>query len=962
LFPFLFFRPFKFIWFFRTCKSLPRDFDKKVLICPKNHSPIFHQQQQPKLPTASKLKKNLMDLEKNFDWHHLETGKVAQILEVNTKSGLTAAETDRRREIHGRNVLTQKKQQSALLRFLLQFHQPLIYMLIGATAVTVALDEYVDAAVIFAVVLVNAIIGYIQETRALAAIDALSKSMTTTSTVIREGRKKRIDAVDLVPGDVVLVQSGDKFPADVRIFEQRDLKADESALTGESVAVEKKTEPVPKDNVLGDRFCMGYSSTNVTYGLGKGVVVATGDRTEVGKIQQSIAGAEDLDTPLTLKIKSFSHLLLWVIIGLAVVLMLVGLWRGESFAEIFMVAVALAVGAIPEGLPVAVTIMLALGVSKMAKRKAIIRKLVAVETLGSTNVICSDKTGTLTENQMTVQKIYAGERLFEVSGLGYQPSGNIMFEGKEIDPSQFPALADCLRAGMLCNDSAVIEKNGGWEVEGDPTEGALLVTAQKAGLQKEALEQSFPRLSTIPFESEHQYMATLNGESPPTIYLKGAAEAILERCSKMLDREGKLVNLDQDQLLREVENMAAQGLRVLGFAKVETDQNKEQIEHRDIQTGMVFLGFQGMIDPPRKEAIDAVALCLKAGIAVKMITGDHAVTAAAIAENIGLEGKRENNKLLALTGKELKQLDDEQFAEAANSISVFARVSPDQKLRLVKALQEKGNIVAMTGDGVNDGPALKQANIGVAMGITGTDVAKDASDMVLTDDNFSSIEGAVEEGRGVFDNLTKFIVWTLPTNLGEGLVILAAVVLGSQLPILPVQLLWINMTTAVLLGLMLAFEPKEPGIMDRPPRPTKLPILTTDLVMRTLLVGFLMMVAAFGLYLYEVKVLHHSSSYGQTVATSVFVFMEAAYLINCRSTVKPLKHIGYFSNPWIYFGIGAMTFFQILFIYTPVMNTLFHSSPIGLETWFRILGAALALFVIVSIEKGIRYRFQKKSN
>ncbi|MEX2512483.1 MAG: cation-transporting P-type ATPase [Cyclobacteriaceae bacterium] len=903
---------------------------------------------------------DFIHLENNHSWHDLHADKVAALLEVSIKIGLNASEVEKRRSVYGKNILTQKKQQSALMRFLLQFHQPLIYLLLGATAVTLVLEEHIDASVIFGVVLINAIIGYIQETRALQAINALSKSMTSRSTVLRDGKKKQINAIYLVPGDIVLVQSGDKFPADLRIFEERDLKVDESALTGESVAVEKNTVPIPKDNVLGDRFCMGFSSTNVTYGQGRGIVVAIGDQTEVGKIQQSIASAQDLDTPLTLKIKSFSHLLLWVIIGLAAILMLVGLWRGEKFEEIFMVAVALAVGAIPEGLPVAVTIMLALGVSKMAKRKAIIRKLVAVETLGSTNVICSDKTGTLTENQMTVQKIYAGEQLFEVTGLGYQPSGEIVYEGKKIDPSHFPALAHSLRAGMLCNDSAVTEKNGAWEVEGDPTEGALLVAAHKAGYQKEDLEQSFPRLSTIPFESEQQYMATLNGGKNPTIYLKGAAEAVLERCTHQLDKEGKLVPLDQDALLDRVEIMAVQGLRILGFAMLETDQNMQYIDHNDILTDLVFLGFQGMIDPPREEAIEAVALCLKAGITVKMITGDHAVTAAAIAEQIGLQGKRENGKLLSITGKQLQKLDEEQFAEVASEVSVFARVSPDQKLRLVKALQEQGNIVAMTGDGVNDGPALKQANIGVAMGITGTDVAKDASDMVLTDDNFSSIEGAVEEGRGVFDNLTKFIVWTLPTNLGEGLVILAAVVLGAQLPILPVQLLWINMTTAILLGLMLAFEPKEPGIMDRPPRPTSLPLLTTDLVMRTLLVGFLMMIAAFGLYLYEVKVLQHSPSYGQTVATTVFVFLEAAYLITCRSTVRPLKEIGYFTNPWVYYGIGTMTFFQLLFIYTPVMNSMFNTSPIRLETWYRILGTALVLFVVVSIEKGIRYRYHKK--
>jgi len=899
-------------------------------------------------------------MKQEYDWHNIKASEVAKILGVSTETGLSSAEVEVKTEKYGKNILTKKKRESAFVRFLLQFHQPLIYILLAATVVTFFLDEYVDSAVIFGVVLINAIIGYIQETKALKAIDALEGSLASKSAVIRNGKKQVIDAIDIVPGDVVLLRSGDKFPADIRLFELRDMQVDESALTGESVPVQKHIDPVASDNVLGDRFCMGFSSTNVTYGQGRGIVVATGDYTEVGKIQKSIAGAQDLETPLTLKIKSFSQLLLWVIIGLSLILILVGLVRGESFGEIFMVAVALAVGAIPEGLPVAVTIMLALGVSKMAKRKAIIRKLVAVETLGSTNVICSDKTGTLTENQMTVQKVFAGGKYFDVTGLGYKPEGTIELDGKPVDLKLHKSLSLCLKAGLLCNDSGLKEKNGAWMIEGEPTEGALLVSGLKAGFKIEELENSLPRLSSIPFESEYQYMATLHGGDQHIIFMKGASEAILERCSEMYDEKGELIPLDKNKILEKVEELAAQGLRVLGFAMKIPSMELERVDHEDTGSEMIFLGVQGMIDPPRKEAIEAVALCQKAGIDVKMITGDHAITAASIADQIGLQGQRENGMLKALNGKELQLLENGEFADAAESVAVFARVSPDQKLRLVKALQGRGKIVAMTGDGVNDGPALKQANIGVAMGITGTDVAKDASDMVLTDDNFSSIEGAVEEGRSVFDNLTKFIVWTLPTNLGEGLVVLAAVVIGYQLPILPVQLLWINMTTAILLGLMLAFEPKEPGIMDRPPRPAEQPILTFDLIMRTLLVGTLIMIAAFGLYIYEVDYLNQSHSYGQTVATSVFIFMEAAYLFNCRSTVRPLEEIGFFTNKWIFFGIAAMTFFQLLYIYTPVMNTLFNSSPLQMDTWWRIIAVSVALFVIVTIEKRIRFYLSKR--
>lgn len=902
------------------------------------------------------LKGNAMKTNARYDWHSVESEEVARLLKVSPEIGLDDKEVSRRLDEWGPNVMTPKAKQNALLRFLLQFHQPLIYILLAATVVTLFLEEYVDAAVIFAVVFINAIIGFVQESKAMSAIEALSKSMTARAQVLRAGSKTVIDARELVPGDVVLVQAGDKFPADLRLVQQRDLRVDESALTGESVAVEKNTRPVPKEQMLGDQLCMGFASTVVTYGQGKGVVVATGDQTEVGKIQQSISRAEELETPLTQKIKEFSHLLLWVILGLSSLVLVIGFLRGEPLGETFMVAVALAVGAIPEGLPVAVTIMLALGVSKMAKRRAIIRKLVAVETLGSTNVICSDKTGTLTENQMTVQQLYAGGHFYRFSGLGYQPVGDVSERRNAGKAPSGKALEFCLKAGMLCNDSALKEKDGQWMVEGDPTEGALLVAAGKWGLDRRQLEQDYPRADSIPFESEYQYMATLHHTSPPLIFMKGSVEALLPRCKGMLDAKGGVQPLSKEAVLEVVDGMAGEGLRVLAFAMAEAPAGKTGIDHEDTKEGLVFLGLQGMIDPPRQEAMEAVKLCQQAGIDVKMITGDHALTASTIAGQIGLRGKRENGKLMTVSGQQLQKFADKQLQDAALSMAVFARVSPDQKLRLVKSLQRQGKVVAMTGDGVNDGPALKQANIGIAMGITGTDVAKEAADMVLTDDNFSSIEGAVEEGRGVFDNLTKFIVWTLPTNLGEGLIILAAIVLGTQLPIQPLQILWINMTTAVLLGLMLAFEPKEPGIMGRPPRPSEEPILNFKLIMRTLLVGFLLLVSAFGLFLYEREQLGASLAEAQTVATTVFVVLEAVYLINCRSLVRPLQEIGYFSNPWIYVGIVAMLLLQAFFIYVPFMNTLFHSSPISLDSWLRILGAGLGLFIIVSAEKYIRYR------
>ncbi|SIT83888.1 cation-transporting P-type ATPase [Pontibacter indicus] len=893
------------------------------------------------------------------DWHSLEAQEALELLQVDQKKGLTNEEAGRRQEAYGRNVMTPKKQQSALVLFLLQFHQPLIYILLVAALVSVLLGEYIDASVIFGVVLINSIIGYIQESKALAAIDALSKSMSAKATVLREGRKQQIDASELVPGDIVLLQSGDKFPADVRLVQARDLKVDESALTGESVAVEKHPDPVAADEMLGDRFSMGFASTVVTYGQATGLVVATGDKTEVGKIQESISGAQDLDTPLTIKIKEFSRLLLWVILALSAAVFLVEYLRGADPADTFMLAVALAVGAIPEGLPVAVTIMLALGVSKMAKRRAIIRRLVAVETLGSTNVICSDKTGTLTENQMTVQQILAGGETYTVTGLGYRPEGKIQQQETQTDLSSNQALAQCLKAGALCNDSALKEKDGQWLIEGDPTEGALEVAARKAGLERRNLEEAQPRQDTIPFESEYQYMATLHAGERPVIYLKGSVEAVLDRSNKALLPNGELGELDKAHIEKQVEQMAGAGLRVLAFAMLDSAEGQTQIDHEHTKSDLVFLGLQGMIDPPRKEAMEAVALCQRAGIDVKMITGDHAVTAAAIASQIGLQGRQENGQLVAVTGKQLQQIGDQELPDLVEKTAVFARVAPEQKLRLVKALQSRDRVVAMTGDGVNDGPALKQANIGIAMGITGTDVAKDASDMVLTDDNFSSIEGAVEEGRGVFDNLTKFIVWTLPTNLGEALVVLLAVALSSQLPIKPVQLLWINMTTSVLLGLTLVFEPKEPGIMDRPPRASNQPLLTPKLIMRTLLVGVLMLIAAYGLFLYE---LNQSATLveAQTVVTTVFVVVESYYLLNCRSLVRPVGQIGWFSNMWVYYGIGIMFLAQALFIYTPFMNMLFGSSPLDAMQVLRIFGAGAVVFTIVSVEKQIRFRLGNK--
>jgi Ca2+-transporting ATPase len=885
-------------------------------------------------------------------WHHLPADEILDLLESDREKGLDVFEVEHRQKQFGPNVITPKKGRGPLLRFLLQFHQPLIYILMAAGVITAFLQEWVDSGVIFGVVLVNAVIGFIQESKAVKAIEALARLMTAEATVLRAGERLRISASEVVPGDIVFLQSGDKAPADMRLIHTRELQIDESALTGESVPVGKRTDPLAHDILLADRQNMAYASTLVTYGQGIGVVVATGDNTEVGRISQLISTAAEMETPLTRKIAHFSHILLYTILALAALTFVAGFVRGEPAVDMFMAAVALAVGAIPEGLPAAMTITLAIGVSRMAHRRAIIRKLPAVETLGSTTVICSDKTGTLTENEMTVQEIMAGGEQFVVSGSGYTPSGKILQNGNQVDIAGLTALSECLRAGLLCNDSTLIEEDSRWQVHGDPTEGALIVSAIKGGLSADTEQKRIPRIDAIPFESQHQYMATLHdkgADKPRIVYVKGSAESVLERCDSLLDSEGQTIALEKDRILKGIESMATRGLRVIAFARGELMQGTNALHHADISSGLTFLGLQGMIDPPRAEAIEAVKKCYTAGIHVKMITGDHAMTASAIARQIGL-----NTNGNTVTGKEMSQLSDREMIDVAGRTAVFARVTPEQKLRLVEALQVKGNVVAMTGDGVNDAPALKQADIGVAMGIAGTEVAKEAAAMVLTDDNFASIEAAVEEGRGVFDNLTKFIVWTLPTNLGEGLVILVAIFAGVTLPILPVQILWINMTTAVLLGLMLAFEPKEPGIMMRPPRNPKTPILTRELIGRIFIVGSLMLAGAFGLFQWELM-RGATATEARTVAVNVFVMVELFYLFNCRSLKKSMFHIGIFSNPWVWGGVATMLFLQILYTYLPAMNWMFHSAPIGLDAWGRILAVSVIAFFVVGFEKWLRH-------
>ncbi|EXI91966.1 MAG: putative cation-transporting ATPase F [Candidatus Accumulibacter sp. BA-94] len=877
-------------------------------------------------------------------WHSLPADEAAARLTASFEQGLDDAEVACRRSQHGENRLTPAPSRGPLVRFALQFVQPLVLVLVLAGLVTAVLGEWVDAAVIFGVTLVNAVIGFIQEGRAASALAALARSVISEVTVLRGGCKQRLSSTELVPGDVVLLAAGDRVPADLRLFRAKDLQAIEAALTGESTAVAKGGEALPAGTLLAERCNMAYAGTVMISGQGAGVVVATGDHTETGRISRLIAETPDLTTPLTRRMAIFSNWLLLAIGLLAGLTFTVGMWRGESAFAMFMAAVALAVGAIPEGLPAAMTITLAIGVSRMARRRAIIRKLPAVETLGSTTVICSDKTGTLTENQMTVREIYAGGVRTAVSGSGYSPTGMIG-DGGDVAG----ALRECLLAGALCNDAGLSRSNRHWEIVGDPTEGALLVVARKAGLDERTLQKLFPRLDEIPFDSARQYMATLHDiDGARVAYFKGALEQLLSRSLSMLDRNGRSVSLRREQIEGAAATMAAAGLRVLAVARLAA-ASESSLTPTSADAGLEFVGLMGMVDPPRPKAIAAVRTCHAAGITVKMITGDHATTALSIARQMGIAKSGET----AISGRELAALGDESLREVVRRINVFARVEPAQKLRLVRALQANGEVVAMTGDGVNDAPALKQADIGIAMGLGGTEVAKDAAEMVLTDDDFAAIEAAVEEGRGVYDNLVKFITWTLPTNFGEGLVIVAAILAGATLPITPLQILWINMTTAVFLGLMLAFEPIEHAVMRRPPRPPGTPILDAALVWRIVLVSLLLLAGSFGLFLRELAQ-GHSLAEARTVAVNVFVVVEGMYLFNCRSLKLSALRLGLFSNPAIWYGIAVMALLQAGLTYLPLMNRLFATAPIGWREWLEIGAVGVVAYFVVGVEKRLR--------
>jgi P-type Ca2+ transporter type 2C len=887
-------------------------------------------------------------------WYNLSPDQSLQKLSAE-KGGLTEEEAQQRLEKYGRNKLPEEKQKSALMRFLMQFHNVLIYVLIAAAVVTALLDHWIDTWVIAAVVLVNAIIGFIQEGKAEKALEGIRKMLSLHATVLRNGERKDIDAEELVPGDVVLLQSGDKIPADLRLIRNRNFRVEESALTGESVAVEKTTDPVEGDAVPGDQTNMAFSGTSVVYGRATGVVVETGVNTELGKINRMMSDVEELSTPLLRQIDQFGKALSVVILGLTALFFAIGyFFRDYTIDELFMAVISLAVAAIPEGLPAIMTITLAVGVQAMAGRNAIIRRLPSVETLGSVSVICSDKTGTLTKNEMTATSVCTAENTYHAEGTGYAPEGDLLLDDRPVSPDDHSTLQLLLRAVRACNDASLKQEDGRWVIDGDPTEGALVTLAHKGGFGDFNPE----RIDHIPFESDHKYMATLNElDGERILFMKGAPERLLELCDTELTDSGEQ-DLRSDFWEEKIEQQAAGGRRLIAAAYRKTGEEIREIDHEDVESGLIFLGLVGMIDPPRPEAIESIKTCKEAGIRVKMITGDHVITARAIGEELGIgDGKK------AISGQELETMSDDELKEAASEYDVFARTSPEHKLRLVKALQAKGKICAMTGDGVNDAPALKRADVGIAMGIKGTEVTKDASEMVLADDNFASIANAVEEGRTIYDNLRKAILFILPTNGAESMVIMAAVLMGLALPITPVQILWVNMVTAVTLALALSFEPTEPGVMKRPPRDPKAGILGGYFLWRVGFVSVLIATLTLGLY-YWLKDQGYQLEEARTVAVNTLVAGQLFYLFNCRRMHKPSLGRGFFNNRYAFYAAGVLIVLQLVFTYAPFMNEWFGTDPHRAWYWVYPVTGGMIVFLLVEFEKFVlgRRRIKKPTD
>lgn len=872
-------------------------------------------------------------------WHQYKSVGVLEKQDVNPDSGLSESEVVERLSKWGNNELPETKSVSAIVKFLKHFHDVLIYVLLAAAVITILLGHYMDTVVIMAVVVINATIGYFQENKAEKALEGIRNMLSVKATVLRSGNKVSIDAAEMVPGDIAVLRTGDKVPADMRLLEAANLQVEESSLTGESLAVEKQICELPEDTVLGDRTNMVFAGTAVAAGSGRGVVVATGANTELGKISSAMVSVEKLQTPLLKQTADFGKLISVIVVFSAIVMFFIGYWFHDyGTAELLLAIIGLTVAAIPEGLPAILSIILALGVQTMAGKNAIVRNLPSVETLGAVTVICSDKTGTLTKNEMTVKSVISDGVEFDISGTGYSPKGSIQRAGQEIAIEDYPTLERFLICVKNVNDSHLFKEGSAWMVSGAATEGCLLTLVEKADKAITVL----PIISKIPFDSSYKYMATLVEENQQKwIFVKGAPEKLLE----MIPPD------DREFWEAAIAEHAKRGERLLAAAAKPVGEGVKSISHEDLMEGFEFLGLAGIIDPPREEVIDSIAQCQKAGIRVKMITGDHKETAMAIGAKLGI-----GNGGKVIEGIALDAMNAQQLAAAAIEYDIFARTSPANKLQLVEALQAQQHVCAMTGDGVNDAPALKRADIGIAMGIKGTEVSKEAAEMVLIDDNFNTIVNAVKEGRRVYDNLKKTILFILPTNVSEGMLIFISILIGTTIPLTPVQILWVNMITAVTISLAIVFEKLEPGTMERPPRKVNSRLLSGYAIFRIAFVsliicgGILWMNTILAQQNFDEKTL-------QTLTLQTLVISQLFYLFNCRNEWRFALNRDFFSNKAAFIVSGILVGVQLAVTYVPFMNTVLGTEPISFDNWGWPLMIGSSVFVLVELEKWFVHKF-----
>lgn len=896
-----------------------------------------------------------------MEWYRLSKEEVLSELKADEKNGLSIQEVESRFSEYGPNELTEEAKKPFAKKLAEQFLDPMIIILLLAAIVSGIVGEWVDSIIILAIVVINAALSLFQEGKAEEAIAALKKMSSPTVKVVREGKTSEIASAQLVPGDLVILETGDIVPADLRLIESSNLKIDESSLTGESVSVEKDALALPEaEQGIGDRENYAYSASIVTYGRGRGIVAETGKHTEIGKIATTISSMEEEQTPLQRKLAGLSRTLGILVIVVCAIVFAVGLLYGNDLLSMFLTSISLAVAAIPEGLPAIVTIVLSMGMGNMARKNAIVKKLLAVETLGTTTYICSDKTGTLTQNEMTVTRAYVDGKVLEVSGTGYEPKGELTFEGKPVTEEDFPSLKTMTSIATLVNDADLDTDENGYRIIGDPTEGALLTFAGKQGIEETDLEGRFPRLKEIPFDSTRKMMTTFHEnffEGKVSSFTKGAPDVILKRCNRIV-QNGQVVELTEDlrqEVLSTNSMFAKSALRVLAYAYNNYDSIPEDVSSESIEKDMIFVGLSGMIDPARPEVKEAIKQCKSAGIVPVMITGDYLETAVAIAEELGILHDGE----VAMMGEELNNKSPEEIREIVKKTRVFARVSPENKVQIVTALKENGEITAMTGDGVNDAPAIKKADIGIAMGITGTDVAKNTAEVILTDDNFATIVGAVEEGRIIYANIKKFVTFLLSCNIGEVLVVFLSIIMNLPAPFLPIQLLWLNLVTDSFPALALGVEKGEAETMLEPPRDPKEPILDRKVSITLIIQSIAITIATLGVYMYALKTHGRTGDgllYSRTMAFTTLIFAELFRSFSSRSIDDTLFKLGFFSNKRLNQAVLFSLFLTLLVLYVPFLEDLFHLVDLNMNDWLIVLGASFIPLVLGEIQKMLRFK------